>query len=57
MSFLYSNLHEIIKLTKCDNLPHEDAEAPDVGLRGEHGEIERLRGHPPVKKKVKIRNI
>ncbi len=49
---LYNSLYEILKkwkLTECDNLPHEDAEAPDVGLRGEHWEVEGLRGHPPVK--------
>jgi len=39
-------------LTKGDNLPHEDAEAPDVGLGGEHGEVERFWGHPPVHKRL-----
>ena len=33
-------------LTEGDDLPHEDAEAPDVRLGREHAEVERLRRHP-----------
>ena len=37
----------LLALTECDDLPHEDAEAPHVRLGREDAEVERLGRHPP----------
>ena len=43
---IYSRKTKAKNLTQCDDLPHEYAVAPDVGLRSEHGEVQTFRGHP-----------
>ncbi len=45
------------ELTQGDNFPHEDAEAPDVGLGSEDAEVQRLRSHPSNRKCALFSNI